>query len=259
MNSLKILNQVLQRSLGSLLEAVRSLHFVNNFKMHRRLFLELGGKITEDYPILTDYSDQAGIMSGHYFHQDLYVAQMINAHNPSRHLDVGSRIDGFVAHVASFRALEIIDIRPMESNVMNISFLQADMSSPPSHIGKTDSLSCLHVLEHFGLGRYGDKIDPNGHLHGFRALISLLEDGARFYLSFPISSQERVAFNAHRVFHPLSPLSWPGAEFLALQEFSFVDDSGNLHKNSLPEEAANANLRFGCGIYTFARKSNNFK
>jgi hypothetical protein len=32
--------------------------------------------------------------------------------------------------------------------------------------GYCDSLSCLHALEHFGLGRYGDPIDPRGHEKG---------------------------------------------------------------------------------------------
>lgn len=210
-----------------------------------------GGKIVENFPVLEDYEDQAGTMSGHYFHQDLLVSQKIFSDNPRRHLDVGSRTDGFVAHVASFRPLEIVDIRPIVSKVRNISFVQADMSNPPKELGKTDSLSCLHVLEHFGLGRYGDSIDPNGHLVGFKSLIDLLERRAKFYLSFPISNTERVAFNAHRVFHPSSPLSWPGAELLELEGFAFVDDSGDLHSDATIEDAIASNLWYGCGIYTF--------
>ena len=72
------------------------------------------------YPILADRYDAAGVASGHYFHQDLYVANKIFTANPHRHVDVGSRIDGFVAHVASFREIEILDIRHIESKSRNI-------------------------------------------------------------------------------------------------------------------------------------------
>jgi len=73
----------------------------------------------------------AGTMRGTYFHQDLLIAQRIFEAEPRRHLDVGSRVDGFVAHVASFRRIEIVDIRPLRSTVPEISFLRADVMKPP--------------------------------------------------------------------------------------------------------------------------------
>ena len=66
------------------------------------------------YPILSDRYDSAGVATGHYFHQDLLVAKFIYENKPMRHVDIGSRIDGFVAHVASFRDIEVVDIRELE-------------------------------------------------------------------------------------------------------------------------------------------------
>jgi hypothetical protein len=123
-------------------------------------------------------------MSGHYFHQDLVVAQKIFEAQSRRHVDVGSRIDGFVAHVATFRPIEIMDIRVVKSKVPNISFLQGDLMKP-SDI-RSDSLSCLHKIEHFGLGKYGGPIDPQGHLKGFENLVDMLEKGGTLEISFPI-------------------------------------------------------------------------
>ena len=120
---------------------------------------------------------------------------------------------------------------------------------------RTTSLSCLHTLEHFGLGRYGDPIDPEGHLRGFQNLVNAVEPGGTFYISFPIGGGERVEFNAHRVFHPESIFSWPGAELLELEEFSFVDDAGDLHAERNVSDAVSLNLTFGCGIYTFRKSS----
>lgn len=232
--------------------SIMSLKNLARYFSERRKFIRLGGSVRRSYPILSDYDDWAGTMKGHYFHQDLYVAQQIFESGPERHVDVGSSISGFVSHVASFMPIEILDIRPTPSVSKNITFTQQDVMAGLTV--KTSSLSCLHTLEHFGLGRYGDPIDPGGHLKGFQNLVDSLEQDGRLYLSFPISSQERVEFNAHRVFHPLSPLSWPGAESLILQDFAFVDDSGDFFPESTPEDAVARNLQYGCGIYTF-RKS----
>jgi len=151
------------------------LHYWNQ----RFLFRKLGGSITKSHVILYDFKDVAGVAKGHYFHQDLLVASFISKENPSRHIDVGSRIDGFVAHVASFRQIEIIDVRELgDIGHSQVSFLQRDMMvSDPKFNEITDSLSCLHTIEHFGLGRYGDPIDPDGYLRGFQNLVDMLKPG----------------------------------------------------------------------------------
>lgn len=231
--------------------SILSLNQLPRYFREKRKFRELGGSVAVNYPILSDYKDWAGTMKGHYFHQDLYVAQAIFKAKPVRHVDVGSSIAGFVSHVASFMPIEILDIRPVPSSSKNISFTQQDVMQGLTI--RTSSLSCLHTIEHFGLGRYGDPIDPNGHLKGFKNLVTAVESGGNFYISFPISSRERVEFNAHRVFHPESILSWPGAEELKLIDFAFVDDSGDLHASSLIKDAVDSNLKYGCGIYTFAK------
>ncbi|PNJ92618.1 hypothetical protein CEP14_09860 [Cylindrospermopsis raciborskii C04] len=50
------------------------------------------------FPYLTDRRDFAGSISRHYFHQDLWAARKVYENKPENHIDVGSRIDGFVAH-----------------------------------------------------------------------------------------------------------------------------------------------------------------
>jgi Caenorhabditis protein of unknown function, DUF268 len=220
------------------------------------LWKRQGGRVTSMYPVLTDWSDQAGDASGAYFHQDMLVARRVYEAMPQRHVDVGSRIDGFVAHVAVFRRIDVIDIRPMEMGIRNVRFIQADLMQGTSQLASsTDSLSCLHALEHFGLGRYGDPIDPSGHLKGFVSLIQMLKPGAAFYLSFPIG-RPMVEFNAHRVFDSEEVLSWPGSELLRLERFDFVDDDGALHEDIPLGQISTqcAKLRHGCGIYTFTRR-----
>jgi hypothetical protein len=123
----------------------------------------------------------------------------------------------------------------------------------PANIEKSDSVSCLHAIEHFGLGRYTDPIDVNGHLSGIRNLVDLVKEGGTLYISFPIGKADEVQYNAHRVFHPQSILKVPEiAKNMRLTRFDFVDDRGDLHLKQTVESAV-GRLTYGCGIYTFER------
>lgn len=234
--------------------ALLNLRHYPKYLKQKREWKAKGGKITHRYMILDDYSDTAGRASGHYFHQDLLVARFVAKQNPRRHLDIGSRIPGFVAHVASFRKIEVVDIRPLPpSKHENIAHVQADLMNP-SNLGQTDSLSCLHAIEHFGLGRYTDPIDVDGHIKGIENLVRLVESGGRLYISFPIGQADEVHFNAHRVFHPKTILSVPAIQnSMQLERFDYVDDAGDVHMNVSVDDAV-GKTHFGCAIYTFVKK-----
>ncbi len=203
------------------------------------------------YPVLDDKYKQGGMARGHYFHQDLLVARKIYQANPVKHVDVGSRVDGFIAHLATFRSVYVIDIRDLTSKVENIEFLQADMMNmKESMIDYCDSLSCLHALEHFGLGRYGDPVDIDGHLKGFENLTRLLKPGGVLYFSVPIGKQ-RIEFNAHRVFSLKYLLDMFENKF-SIESFSYVDDLGDLNQNIILDSGlveSNCDCNFGCGIF----------
>lgn len=240
-------------ALGIDLRAILSLRNLPLYMRHRALWKRQGGAITRSRMMLRDYSRRAGTANGHYFHQDLLVAGFVSKRNPKRHIDVASRVDGFVAHVASFREIEVVDIRPLEkSEHENIKFVQADVMNP-QELGETDSLSCLHALEHFGLGRYADPIDVSGHIKGAGQLAGMLASGGTMYISVPIGMNDEVHFNAHRVFHPQSILAIPSiAEQMKMTRFDYVDDSGRLHLDVAVEDAI-GRTKYGCGIYTFQK------
>lgn len=205
------------------------------------------------FPVLDERSKPAGSACGHYFHQDLLVAQKVYCRQPQRHIDVGSRVDGFVAHLATFREVEAIDVRPLTSSTANIRFHCADMMAelPPSLVSATDSLSCLHAIEHFGLGRYGDPLQYEGHLRGLANLRRMLKPGGTLYLSTPISRKQRIEFNAHRVFRLPYLLNLFAGTF-DLKSFSYVGDDENLYLDADPtcsEARDTFGLRFGCGIF----------
>lgn len=207
------------------------------------------------YPILRERFEESGIL-GHYFYEDLTTAQRIFENNPLKHVDVGSRVDGFVAHVATFREIEVFDIRPQSVQIKNIKFVVADFTniSPDLH-NYTDSLSSLNVIEHFGLGRYGDPIDVDGHLKGLDNMYKVLKKDGKFYFSTPIGPQ-RIEFNAHRVFS-VAYLLKIFEPLYTIDRFSFIDDKGGLHQQVPldPEKVkTNFGVRLGFGIFEMTKK-----
>jgi hypothetical protein len=188
-------------------------------------------KIGPSYFIYKDKTDRAGAAKGHYFWQDLLVAREIHSKNPTRHIDVGSSVAGFVAHVASFREIEVIDIRPLENNIPGVIFTQGDITRLDIKLeGVADSISCLHTLEHIGLGRYGDELDFDGWISGFENLASLLSPGGTMYLIVPTGESQRIEFNAHRVFS-LPFLAYFIGQRMNIERVTFLDDHDNLYED----------------------------
>jgi hypothetical protein len=209
------------------------------------------------YPCLADRFAESGTARGHYFHQDLLVARRIFTNNPQIHVDVGSSVEGLVAHVASYRPIQVIDIRPLSSSIPNVQFVQMDMMGKINRgwVNGCDSLSCLHALEHFGLGRYGDPVRYDGHLVGWDNLHQLLKPKGKLYFSVPIGRQ-RIEFNAHRIFS-LAYLRELIKGKYQLDCFSYVDDKGDLHENAgLTDEtiANNYGCSYGCGIFEMTKR-----
>jgi len=207
-------------------------------------------------PQYQDSQDNAGNLGHHYFWQDLYVAQQISLANPEKHFDIGSSISSFVAHVASFRKIHIFDIRPLDISNKNIEFIQMDImdSNKTKVYCNLESLSCLHTLEHFGLGRYGDPINYYGHEIGFRNMTNMLKEGGKFYLSVPIGNQ-CIEFHAHRIFSVQYLLDLIQEHFI-IEKFSYIND-----KNIFFEDVDynlgiknNFKCRFGCGIFILVKK-----
>lgn len=226
--------------------------YVANWIRFRR---EYKGRL-DILPCLYDWFEEGGATKDEYFWQDLHVARQIHLAKPTKHVDIGSRIDGFVAHVASFREIEVFDIRPVTSLIPGVAFRQEDLMNPAeSFVEYCDSLSCLHALEHFGLGRYGDPIDPHGYAVGLENMVKILQTGGVFYLSVPIGL-ERVEFNAHRVFDPRSLVRLAQANNLMLREFAWVGTSRMLMQSVNFEQDMQelSGQRYSLGIFTFVKQ-----
>jgi hypothetical protein len=212
-------------------------------------------------PCLHDQFEEGGATKSEYFWQDLLVARAIYTAKPLKHVDVGSRVDGFVAHVASFRDCEVFDVRPISTTVPGVVFRQADLMNPASLPttaagGYCDSLSCLHAIEHFGLGRYGDPINPFGYQLGIANMAQLLQPGGTLYLSTPIG-QERVEFNANWVFDPRTIVRCAQESGLTLRQLIVISPIKGWQQTAIDIETLTilAKPIYQLGLFIFRKKT----
>jgi hypothetical protein len=214
------------------------------FKWHSKL------KRVKLRPALLDFRESAGSADGHYFWQDLLCAKWIYEENPDQHFDVGSRIDGFIAHLLSFRNVIQLDIREQPSTIEGLHHVVGDAQQDLSHLsGEYSSVSSLHSIEHFGLGRYGDKIQPDGHLSGIANISRLVAESGTLYLSFPIG-RESIEFNSQRILDPMLPIRLL-PEF-RLIEFVLIPWRGQPERNFDPQKV-DLSVWGQAGLYKFKR------
>ena len=210
-------------------------------------------------PCLHDRYDEGGKSKSEYFLQDLIVARLIYNSKPIRHVDIGSRVDGFVAHVASFREIEVYDVRPISTMIPGIIFKKADLMQSNECLSEggeyCDSLSCLHAIEHFGLGRYGDSINPKGYELGIANMAKLLKMDGHLYLSTPIG-QMRVEFNANYVYDPRKIIECAASNGLDIQKMIIIEPSGEVKEVEPCEETLRelANITYNLGVFIFVKK-----
>ncbi len=184
----------------------------------------------------------------HYFYQDIWAFRKIRESGVDEHVDVGSKVD-FIGFLTAITKVTFIDIRPLEAELENFICRAGSILSMPYGDGSIPSLSCLHVAEHIGLGRYGDPLDPLGTVKACRELSRVLAPGGNLYFGLPVGIS-RVCFNAHRIHSPDQILSYFGN--LILVEFSLVDDGGHFIRNADLDRARTA--KYGCGCFWFRRE-----
>jgi SAM-dependent methyltransferase len=199
---------------------------------------------------VNDRHASAGAAQGHYFLQDLWAAQHVHRFAADRHVDIGSSVKGFVSHVASFLPVEYVDIRPLDCCVPNLSYRAGSILKLPFADRSVSSLSCLHVIEHIGLGRYGDPIQPEGWRAGLAEIQRVLAPHGQLLLGAPCGIP-CVQFNAHRIFTPEHITG--ELRSLRLEEFSLIEDDHARKWISDCSFTRSERLTFGCGLFRFSK------
>jgi SAM-dependent methyltransferase len=202
---------------------------------------------TDLWPCLFDKASDHPV-DWQYFYQDSWAARRILQTRPVEHVDVGSRVD-FAGILSASIPVTFIDIRPLKVRLANLRTAGGSILQLPLSDASVRSLSCLHVIEHVGLGRYGDPMDPSGSRKAGAELARVLAPGGNLFLGVPVG-RERVCFNAHRVHAPKTILDY--FKGLDLIEFSCVVGDGCYLERADP---LSTDLGYAaCGLFWFAKQ-----
>jgi SAM-dependent methyltransferase len=218
--------------------------FVSMTQKNKRL----SASIFRLYPRLLDNTGKTHF-DPHYTYHPAWAARIVARTKPKKHVDISSKLH-FSTLVSAFVPVEFYDYRPADVRLENLKCREANLMSLPFDTNSIDSLSCMHTLEHIGLGRYGDPLDPEGDIKAAKELTRVLKIGGNFLYVAPIG-RPRIEFNAHRIYSFEQVMSLFSG--LQLKEFSMVPDdfkTYGLVKNADKETVKDQSCACGCFWFT---------
>lgn len=203
--------------------------------------------LRDAYPQLHDRTSTTAI-DFHYFYTNGWAMRRVVATSPNTHTDISSQVI-FSNLLASVIPVEFLDYRPIKANLSGLSCTAGSILELPYNDQSLSSVSCLHVIEHIGLGRYGDPLDPEGSIKAARELTRVLAPTGNLFLAVPVG-RNRVCFNAHRV-HSVQEIV---KMFMSLElvELSGVHDDGRFVEQVGLDEFSNS--EYACGFFWFQKR-----
>ncbi len=187
----------------------------------------------------------------HYVYHTAWAARKVKEIGAKEHVDISSSLY-FSSIVSAFVPVRFYDFRPAKLNLSNLTSLSANLLHLPFEENSVESLSCMHTVEHVGLGRYGDTLDPDGDIKAARELSHVLKKGGSLLFVVPVGKQ-RVAFNAHRIYAYQTVIDlFPE---LTLKEFSLIPDDAltvGMMYGAKVEDVVSQN--YGCGCFWFVKE-----
>jgi hypothetical protein len=211
-------------------------------------FLEAGGNARfphySHYPCLTDRNASIPV-EPHYFYHPAWACRVLREISPQNHIDISS-IFSFAGNISAFFPTMYYEYQPPQVRLDGLTTDRIDLCALKFPDNSIKSLSCMHVVEHIGLGRYGDPLNPDGDLIAALELTRVLAQDGHLLFVIPMGEKPRLEFNAHRVYsYPQVIAMFPGLEVL---EFACIAKGGlTRHSNadSLKGEI------YACGCFHF--------
>lgn len=239
------------RMKNKILNKFRYLEFLKEWKQ----FKEMASKVGDSrfvlssknfYPILHEKSSEHSF-DRHYTYHPAWASRKVFEIKPEFHVDISSTLT-FSTIVSAFVPVKFYDYRPADLALSNFSSGAADLLKLPFEDNSVKSLSCMHTLEHIGLGRYGDPIDPTGDVKAMKELTRVLAVGGDLLIVVPVG-KPTVQFNSQRIYaYDQVVNAFSG---LQVREFTLLTDEGKLIQNadkSLVEQQV-----YGCGCFWFTK------
>jgi SAM-dependent methyltransferase len=149
-------------------------------------------------PCLGDATRETNV-DATYFYQDAWAFERIYQRKPPFHVDVGSH-HKYVSMLSKVVPVTMVDIRPLPVSLESLNFKEGNILNLPYEDNSVPSVSSICVIEHIGLGRYGDPLDPHGSEKAIKELKRIVQPGGDLLISLPLDDASRIYFNAHRTF-----------------------------------------------------------
>jgi SAM-dependent methyltransferase len=202
------------------------------------------------WPILNEDTELTNFDT-HYVYHVAWAVRKVAAAKPRKHIDFSSSVN-FCTTVSAICETEFYDFRPAPITLEGLTCLRADLTALEMESDSLDSVSCMHVVEHVGLGRYGDPLDANGDLQAIKELKRVVRPGGVLYFVVP-TGVPGFYFNAHRVYAAQSVLGYFEDQF-DLEEFYFIPGPIETPPMLNPDLAETRNYEYGCGCYQFRKR-----
>jgi len=205
---------------------------------------------TNFHPCLDDDTVNTGF-DRHYIYHPAWAARIIKNNNPSKHIDISSTLH-FCSILSAFIPVDFYDYRPANLHLDNLKSLEGNLTSLPFESGTVESISCMHTVEHVGLGRYGDPLQYDGDILAINELKRVLKVGGSLLFVVPLGAKDIICFNAHRIYSKKQVLDL--FSDLKLREFSFIpefEEDGGIIKD--PSDTLLDTQFYGCGCFWFTK------
>lgn len=203
-------------------------------------------KLKDFYPQIKDKTITTHFDT-HYVYHTSWAGRKIKEINPKFHTDISSSLY-FSGIVSAFIPIKFYDYRPAQLKLSNLESLPGDLMKLPFANNSINSLSCMHTIEHIGLGRYGDPLDPNGDIKATTELKRVLSNEGSLLFVTPVG-KTKIQFNAHRIYS--YDMIMKMFQDLKLIEFSLVTDTGDFIENASPDLVKQQ--EYGCGCFWFKK------
>lgn len=201
------------------------------------------------YPKLLDNTEKTNF-DRHYIYHPAWAARIVKKINPSFHVDISSTLS-FSSILSAFIPVHFYDYRPANLTLSDLSAYKADLLSLPFSDNSIESLSCMHTVEHVGLGRYGDPLDPDGDIKAINELKRVTARGGSIIFVVPIG-KPKIMFNAHRIYSYGQIMEH--FSDMELKEFTLIPDNATeigIIENASKDQANKQN--YGCGCFWFIK------
>ncbi len=188
----------------------------------------------------------------HYVYHTAWAARKVKEINPTLHTDISSSLY-FCGIVSAFIPVNFYDYRPAALYLSNLQSKEGNLHSLPFPDNSIESISCMHTIEHVGLGRYGDPFDAKGDIKAINEIKRVIKKGGSFLYVTPIGKDAMIEFNAHRIYTYDLVMSMMSG--LTLKEFSFIPEyekDGGLIINA--DKALLEKEKYACGCFWFIKE-----